>query len=172
MQDILQDISRALWRIQPETRRHHTSPCRNGMTRSARAVRRQYATKSEPARKCAHRASKPRARAAGTAAKRPKPREKARKTLKRAISHDKCPETTLSTSDTCISALNTPHERTAEEYVKTLFVLFSKTPFSPEIRIVFWGRGRARSRAVTHSKRRGAPRGTTRVARFGNAAKR
>lgn len=74
---------------------------------------------------------------AGTAAKRPKPRKKARKAPKRAISHDKCPETALSMPDARISALNAPHERTAEGYAETLFVLFSKTPFSHEIRIVF-----------------------------------
>ena len=63
--------------------------------------------------------------------------------------------------DARISALNTPHDHTAEGHAKTLFVLFSKLPFSHEIRIVFLGAGRrdrGRSRIPNTEERLAAQR--------------
>lgn len=126
----------------------------------------------------------------------PSPRKTRRERPKSAISHDKCLEPALSAPDTRIFTSNLPHDHTAEGYTETLFVLFAKTSFPAKIRIVFsalTSKMRAtrcapapssdkalgerdgfggQGRAVTHSRRRGAPRGTTRVARFGNAARR
>ena len=132
--------------------------CRTGIIRPARTAHGNVGKKRAGAKmRSEHR--QPPGTGSGYSGKAARAARKgAENTQKSAISNDKCPETALSMPDARISALNTPHERTAEECVKTLFVLFSKTPFLPRYASCF----RARAGAITGGHAFQTPRSASR----------